>query len=86
MLKKTLRAAAALAFIALGATSPASAHDRNGNWDSGRNWDNGRNWNNYDNNRYNYGYIQKPHYKQYGYWRYRPYPWWLQYNWQPRWY
>ena len=33
MLKKTLMAAATLALIALGATSPVSAHDRNDNWD-----------------------------------------------------
>jgi|SoimicmetaTmtHAB_FD_contig_21_82366550_length_271_multi_2_in_0_out_0_1 hypothetical protein len=79
MLKKTLMAAATLALIALGATCPVSAHDRNDNWDNGRNWKN-------DNKHYNYGYLQKPHYKQYGYWRYRPYPRWLEYSWQPRWY
>jgi hypothetical protein len=78
MLKKTLLATAALAFIALGATSPASARDRDGNWD------NGRNWKNYNHN-YNNAYIQKPHHKQYGYWKYRQYPW-LQYSCQPRWY
>ncbi len=81
MLRKTLLTASALALIALGATSPASANDRNGNWN------NGGNWKNYSNN-YDDGdrYIQKPHHKKYGYWGYRPYPWWLQYSWQPRWY
>ena len=79
MLKKTLMAAATLALIA----SPVSAHDRNYNWDNGRNRDNGRYWKN-DNKHYNYGYLQKPHYKQYGYWRYRPYPRWLEYSWSER--
>ena len=78
MLKKTLIAAAALTFLALGATSSASAHDR------GDRWDGGNHWKNYSYN--DYHYIQKPHHQQYGYWNYRPYPWWLQYNWQPRWY
>ena len=46
--------------------------------------DGGNHWKNYSYN--DYRYIQKPHHQQYGYWNYRPYPWWLQYNWQPRWY
>jgi len=54
MLKKTLMAAITLALIALGATSPVSAHDRNDNWNNGRNWDTGRNWKN-DNKHYNCG-------------------------------
>jgi hypothetical protein len=59
MLKKTLIVAAALAVLALGATSPASAHDRDDRWDGGKNWKN-----------YSYGYdhyrhIQKPHPKKY---------------------
>lgn len=80
MLKKTLIAAAALSFLALGATSPASAHDRDDHRDGGKNWKN------YSYNDYDYDYIKKPHHKQYGYWNYRPYPWWLQYYYQPRWY
>jgi hypothetical protein len=82
MLKKTLIAAVALSFIALGAASPASAHDRD--------WNRGKNWENYGYNDYGYNdyrYIRKPDHYRYGYWKYRPYPWWLQYNyWQPRWY
>jgi hypothetical protein len=78
MLKKTLLAAAALSFLALGATSPARAHDRDDHRDGGKNWKN-YSYNDYD-------YIQKPHHKQHGYWNYRPYPWWLQYYYQPRWY
>ena len=77
-MKKTLIAAAALSFLALSAISPASAHDRNDHGDGGKNWKN------YSYN--DYRYIQKPHYKQHGYWNYRPYPWWLQFQWQPRWY
>ncbi|MFZ2017416.1 MAG: hypothetical protein WAU90_01915 [Methyloceanibacter sp.] len=76
MLKKTLIAAAALTFLALGSISPASAHDQ------GDRWDGGNNSKNYSYNDYRYN--QKPHHKQYGYWNYRPYPWWLQFNWQPR--
>jgi hypothetical protein len=71
-------AAAALSFLALGAISPASAHDRDDHRDGGKYWKNYS----YD----DYDYIKKPHHKQYGYWNYRPYPWWLQYYWQPRWY
>lgn len=80
MLKKTLIAAAALSFLALGAASPASAHDRDDHWDGGKKWKNYGYNDDYDNR-----YIRKPDYR-YGYWKYRPYPWWLQYYYQPRWY
>ncbi|HZP09547.1 hypothetical protein [Methyloceanibacter sp.] len=78
MLKKTLIAAATLSILALGAASPASAHDRD--WDGGRNW---KKYSHYDDD---YRYFRKPHHNEYGYWKYRPYPWWLQFYYQPRWY
>ncbi len=78
MSKKMLVAAAALSILALGAASPASAHDRD------RNWDGGKNWKKYSYHDDDYRYFKKPHHKHYGYWK--PYPWWLQFYYQPRWY
>ncbi|MGE5261112.1 MAG: hypothetical protein ACM3MH_09585 [Actinomycetota bacterium] len=80
MLNKTLIAAAALSFLALGAITPASAHDHDDHRDGGKYWKN------YSYGYNDYRYIQRPDYPRYGYWKYRPYPRWLQFYYQPRWY
>jgi hypothetical protein len=80
MLKKTLLAAAALSFLALGATSPANAYYNGNNNNHNYNQNYNQNYN-YNNNNYRNG--NHEHYEwQYGYRKYRnyrPYPWWLQY-------
>lgn len=76
MLKKTLLAAAALSFMAVGAASPALADYNHGN-----NYKKYKNYNNYNNH---YSYKKNNNYKQYSYKKhhnFRPYPWWLQYGW-----
>ncbi len=77
MSKKMLVAAAALSILALG-TASASAHDRDDHWDGGKHWKN------YSYDYDDYRYFKKPHHNHYGYWK--PYPWWLQFYYQPRWY
>jgi len=93
-LKKTLLAAAALSFLALGATSPAHAYyNGNNNHNDNQNYD--QNYNqNYNQSYDSDNYVNKNHHhhqKQYSYklyYNFRPYPWWLQYygwNFGPRW-
>jgi hypothetical protein len=84
MLKKTLLAAAALSFLALGATSPADAYyngNNNHNYIQHYNQNNNQHYNqSYDYD--NYKNKSHHHQMQYGYQQYhnfRPYPWWLQY-------
>ena len=94
MLKKTLLAAAALSFLALGAPSPADAY-YNGNNNHNYNQNYYQNYNqNYNQSYDSDNYVNKNHHhhqKQYSYKQYyhlRPYPWWLQYygwNFRPHW-